>query len=83
MGVTVTVRPTGGSGRPPAGRAAVVRPVAEVFPVRPLTVAVLNPYLSHGGRSPWDPAGLAVLAAWGVLGAVVAVRRFAWSPRDL
>jgi ABC-2 type transport system permease protein len=57
--------------------------VAEVFPVRALTVAVLNPYLAHGGRSPWDPAAMAVLAAWGVAGLLVAVRRFRWSPQDV
>ncbi len=57
--------------------------VSEVFPVRPLVVSVLDPYLARGDASPWDPAALAVLGAWGVLGAVVAVRSFRWSPRDV
>jgi ABC-2 type transport system permease protein len=57
--------------------------VADVFPVRPLTVATLDPYLAHGGAGGWSPASSAVLAAWGVAGVVVAVRRFGWSPRDV
>jgi ABC-2 type transport system permease protein len=57
--------------------------VSEVFPVRPLVVSVLDPYLARGHASPWDPAALAVLAAWGLLGAAVAVRSFRWSPRDV
>lgn len=57
--------------------------VSTIFPVRSLAVALLDPYVSGAGRSPWDPAALAVLAAWGVLGAIVAVRRFRWSPQDM
>ena len=57
--------------------------VSEVFPVRPLVVSVLDPYLARGHASPWDPAALAVSAAWGVLGAAVAVRSFRWSPRNV
>jgi ABC-2 type transport system permease protein len=57
--------------------------VSVVFPVRPLAQGLLDPYLAHGGRGPWDPAGLVVLAAWGVAGAIVAVRRFRWSPQDV
>ncbi len=57
--------------------------LSEVFPVRPLVVSVLDPYLSRGHASPWDPAALAVLAAWGLAGAALAVRTFRWSPRDV
>jgi len=57
--------------------------VSAVFPVRALAVSVLDPYLAHGATSPWDPKALAVLAAWGAMGAMVALRRFGWSPRDV
>ena len=57
--------------------------VSEVFPVRPLAVAVLDPYLAHGGRASWDPVGLAVLGAWGLAAVVAAVRWFRWAPRDV
>jgi ABC-2 type transport system permease protein len=57
--------------------------VSEVFPIRPLAVAVLDPYMAHGGRSPWDAAGLLVLAAWGAFGVLVALRRFRWAPQDV
>jgi ABC-2 type transport system permease protein len=33
--------------------------------------------MAHG----WNWGDLAVVAAWGVVGAVVAVRRFRWDPR--
>ncbi len=57
--------------------------VSAVFPVRPLAVAILDPYLTHGGAGGWSAASYAVLAAWGVAGVVVAVRRFGWAPRDV
>ena len=57
--------------------------VSAVFPVRPLTVVVLDPYLAHGARGSWDPAGLAVLGAWGLVAVIGAVRWFRWAPRDV
>jgi ABC-2 type transport system permease protein len=57
--------------------------ISEVFPVRPLTLSLLDPYVAHGGHSPWDPAGLAVMAAWGVAGVLLALRRFHWAPRNV
>jgi ABC-2 type transport system permease protein len=55
---------------------------SQVFPVRPLAVAILDPYLAHGSSGAWSPESCAVLAAWGLAGIAVAVRRFGWSPRD-
>jgi hypothetical protein len=57
--------------------------VSQVFPVRPLAMAVLDPYMAHGSSGAWSPESYAVLAAWAAAGTVVAVRRFGWSPRDL
>jgi len=52
--------------------------VAGWLPVRPLNEALTAPLERHGGA---DWPHLAVLAAWGILGAIVAVRRFRWDPR--
>jgi ABC-2 type transport system permease protein len=57
--------------------------VSLVFPVRPLTVVVLDPYLAHGARGSWDPVGLAVLGAWGLVAVIGALRWFRWAPRGV
>lgn len=57
---------------------AVLNRIADVFPVRPFNEALLGPFAQHRGVA----AGhLSVLLAWGVLGAVVGIRRFRWDPR--
>jgi ABC-2 type transport system permease protein len=57
--------------------------LSTFFPVRPLAVALLNPYLAHGGRSPWDVPSLVVLGAWALAGIVVAAWGFKWAPQDI
>jgi ABC-2 type transport system permease protein len=52
--------------------------VAGWLPVRPFNEALTGPLSRHTGT---DWRHLAVLAAWGAVGAVVAVRRFRWDPR--
>jgi ABC-2 type transport system permease protein len=52
--------------------------VASVLPVRPLNQALLGPFAEHTGVN-WH--SLAVLAGWGAIGTVVAIRRFRWEPR--
>jgi ABC-2 type transport system permease protein len=52
--------------------------IAGWLPVRPFNEALTGPLSRHTGP---DWRELAVLAAWGVAGAVVAVRRFRWDPR--
>lgn len=51
------------------------------FPVAHLIHAMFAPFDLVPGASPWAWHDLAVVGAWGVGGAVVAVRRFAWAPR--
>jgi ABC-2 type transport system permease protein len=46
--------------------------------VRPFNQALLASFGPHGGPG-WQH--LAVLAAWGVAGSLVAIRRFRWNPR--
>jgi ABC-2 type transport system permease protein len=52
--------------------------VAGWLPVRPFNEALTGPLSRHTGA---DWRQLAVLAAWGMAGAIVAVRRFRWDPR--
>ncbi len=48
------------------------------LPIRPFNEALIGPLSRHTGA---DWPHLAVLAAWGVIGAAVAIRRFRWDPR--
>jgi ABC-2 type transport system permease protein len=52
--------------------------IAGWLPVRPFNEALTGPLARNAGA---DWRHLAVLAAWGALGAVVAIRRFRWDPR--
>jgi ABC-2 type transport system permease protein len=63
--------------RPGSGLARV----SAYFPVRNFISAVFAPFDLQKGASPWAWHDLLVVAIWGVLGAVVAVRRWEWSPR--
>jgi len=57
---------------------AVLNRIAGWLPVRPFNEALTGPFAQHAGP---DWSHLAVLAAWGVVGATVAIRRFRWDPR--
>jgi ABC-2 type transport system permease protein len=57
---------------------ALLDRVSGWLPVRPFTQALTSPFAQHTGT---DWRHLAVLAAWGGLGAIVATRRFRWDPR--
>ncbi|MFN8114033.1 MAG: ABC transporter permease [Solirubrobacterales bacterium] len=54
---------------------------ASLFPIRPFFQAFLTAYdpLTQGAGFDWGH--LAVVAAWGIAGILVAVRFFRWSPR--
>jgi ABC-2 type transport system permease protein len=55
--------------------------VADLFPIRHLAQALLTAYDPVTSGSGFEPGHLAVVAAWGVLGLVVAARRFKWTPQ--
>ncbi len=57
---------------------AMLNRIAGWLPVRPFNEAITGALARQQGA---DWRHLAVLAAWGVAGAVVAVRRFRWDPR--
>ncbi|HEV2309760.1 MAG TPA: ABC transporter permease [Acidimicrobiia bacterium] len=54
--------------------------VADVFPVRHLASALLVAYNPHTSGAGFAVGDLLVVAAWGVFGLVVALRRFSWLP---
>jgi ABC-2 type transport system permease protein len=54
---------------------------AGYFPIRHLILAVFAPFNQQAGQSPWAWHDLEVMAIWGVAAAIVAVRRWQWSPR--
>ena len=55
--------------------------LADALPLRHFLDAVQGVYLD--GDQPWDHAGsLAVVAAWGVVGLLLALRYFSWQPRS-
>jgi ABC-2 type transport system permease protein len=55
--------------------------IAQVFPIRHLSLALLTPFVHAAGTSPWSFTDLAIVAAWGVGGLLVAVRAFRWAPQ--
>ena len=55
--------------------------VANYFPIHHLIVAFFAPFDTLPGASPWAWHDLGVVALWGVVATVVALRRFEWEPR--
>ncbi|MCX4547570.1 ABC transporter permease [Streptomyces sp. NBC_01267] len=53
--------------------------ISAALPVRPFNEALLSAFAEHSGV-PWK--NFAVLLIWGLAGAVVAIRRFQWAPRQ-
>jgi ABC-2 type transport system permease protein len=59
---------------------AVIEALADVLPLRYYIDLVQAAYLEH--EAVWsDPAALAVVAAWGIGGALVGARYFKWEPQ--
>jgi ABC-2 type transport system permease protein len=54
--------------------------ISTWFPIRHFITAVFQTF-SHPGTSAWAWHDLLVIAVWGAVGALVALRRFSWSPR--
>jgi len=55
--------------------------ISYVFPVHPLAAALLIAYNPHTTGSGLNWGYLAILAAWGIAGLIIATRRFSWLPR--
>lgn len=54
---------------------------ADAFPIRPFFQAMFHVWNPHTTGSGFELGHLAIVAAWGVLGLIVAVRFFRWEPR--
>ena len=52
----------------------------DVFPLKPFIEAFYAAFDPFRTGSAWEPGLLARIAAWGLFGALVAVRRFRWEP---
>jgi ABC-2 type transport system permease protein len=57
----------------------VLNHIADALPVRPFNQALLGPFAQHTGFA-WRQ--LFVLLAWGMVGSLIAIRRFRWDPRS-
>lgn len=55
---------------------------ADLFPVRHFFEAFFGAYVPAGGGSAFEWGHLAIVAAWGAVGLLIAVRRFRWTPRS-
>lgn len=55
--------------------------LGDVFPVKHLSVALQAAYDPFGSGAGLEPVALAVMAAWGLAGILLAVRFFSWEPR--
>jgi ABC-type multidrug transport system ATPase subunit/ABC-type multidrug transport system permease subunit len=55
--------------------------VAAVFPLQPFVRALKDQFNPLGTGSGWDGRALLLMGAWGIAGAVVALRAFGWEPR--
>ena len=59
----------------------VLRAIGDVLPLKYFVQIVYAVYLH--GRAFWSkPSAIAIVAAWGLAGAVVALRRFRWEPYE-
>ncbi len=55
---------------------------SSYLPVRHMIVAVYDASITQKGVSSWPWHDLVVMAAWGVVAAAVAARRWSWAPRQ-
>jgi len=70
-----------GSFGPTDGYPAVLRAIAEALPLRHF-VEIVNGIVLDGEHVWERPGAVAFLLAWGIVGLVVALRRFGWEPRE-
>jgi len=65
---------------PVAGLPHWLSDVGEVFPVRHLASALLTAYSPYTKGLGFDGQDLLIVAAWGVAGLLIALRKFSWQP---
>lgn len=67
---------------PNASTPAWLGTLADLFPLKHLSLALQTAYSPFASGPGFEPGHLAVIAAWGVGGAVLALWRFSWEPRN-
>lgn len=65
----------------PLSPGSTLASISGYFPIRHLMLATFAPFDRLPGVSGWDWHDIWIMAAWGVGGAIVAVRRWRWAPR--
>ncbi|MDQ3893696.1 MAG: ABC transporter permease [Actinomycetota bacterium] len=58
-----------------------LRAIADVLPLT-YFIELVRDVMLHGHEIWSEPAAVAVIAAWGAVGLLVAIRRFRWEPRE-
>jgi ABC-2 type transport system permease protein len=66
----------------PIGPASVLARIANVFPVRHFVNATFNAFDPRIHGTAIDAHDLLIVAAWGIAGAALALRKFRWEPRS-
>lgn len=79
--VTLPMAFVSGAFGPTSSYPEFLQAIAEVLPLT-YFLDVANGVYLHGDSLFADPEALAIVAAWGVAGLVVALRRFTWVPRE-
>jgi len=79
--VTLPMAFVSGAFGPTSSYPEFLQAIAEVLPLT-YFLDVANGVYLHGDSLFADPGALAIVAAWGVAGLVVALRRFTWVPRE-
>jgi ABC-2 type transport system permease protein len=59
----------------------VINTLGNIFPPRHFATALLSSYFPKPGQSALKPVDLAIVAAWGVAGLIIAMRSFTWEPK--
>ena len=65
----------------PLQSGSVLAKISGVFPVRHMIIATFAPFDTQRGVTGWAWNDVLVMAIWGAVGVVVAVRRWQWAPR--
>jgi ABC-type multidrug transport system permease subunit len=55
--------------------------LASALPLKPYAVSLRNQFNPYAADAGWDVGALSILAAWGVVGALVSMRAFRWEPQ--
>ena len=79
--VTLPMAFVSGAFGPTSSYPEFLQAIAEVLPLT-YFLDVANGVYLHGDSLFADPGALAIVAAWGVAGLMVALRRFTWVPRE-